>query len=195
MMKIVYTIPMIALLVSCGREDVETYQVPKEQKAAPEMQAQTPVERSAPVASPSAPQSSAGFTAELPEGWKEVSSSSAMRKVSYGIEGTDIDFYLISLSMGDVPSNVNRWRGQVGLPNATPAEIEKDLQIFTAGGHEVKFIEIYNEEGGKGIVAAIIDLAPSYWYFTGKGTVQELKAHASDMRTYLESIKFEGHNH
>lgn len=189
-----FTIPMIALLASCGRDDVETYQVPKEQKTAPAMQTQAPAQRQAPSMS-AAPTSSAGFTADLPDGWKEKPSTSAMRKVSYGIEGTDIDFYLISLTMGEVPSNVNRWRGQVGLPNATPADIEKELQTFTAGGHEVKYIEIYNEEGGQGIIAAIIDLAPSYWYFTGKGTVQELKAHASDMRTYLESIKFEGHNH
>ncbi|MEI6890731.1 MAG: hypothetical protein V5783_01050 [Pontiella sp.] len=194
MKNTVFLIPMIALLVSCGQNDVRTYQVPKEQKSAPTPQAQASAQRSVPAMS-QAPSASAGFTADLPAGWKEVPSSSAMRKVSYEIEGTDIDFYLIVLSMGDVPSNVNRWRGQVGLPPATPAEIEKETQTFMAGGHEVKFIEIYNEEGDNGIVAAIIDLAPSYWYYTGKGTVDELKAHAVDMRNYIETLKFEGHNH
>ncbi len=59
----------------------------------------------------------------------------------------------------------------------------------------MNYIEIYNDEGGKGIIAAIIDLSPSYWYFTGKGTVEELKANASNIRKFLETIKFEGHNH
>lgn len=187
-----FLLPAAVLLASCGGENVETYQVPKEKPSMPPAQVRRP---DAAPALTAAPKSSAGFTADLPEGWKEVPSTSAMRKVSYAIEGTGIDFYLISLSMGDVASNVNRWRGQVGLPNASLEEIEKDMKVFTAGGHECKYFEIYNEEGGKGITAAIFDLAPSYWYFTGKGTVEELKAHTEDMQAFLKSIQFEGHNH
>ena len=59
----------------------------------------------------------------------------------------------------------------------------------------MSYIAIYNEEGGKGIIAAIVDLAPKYWYFTAKGSVDELKAHADDIRLFLESIAFEGHSH
>jgi hypothetical protein len=188
----VYLLPLVTLLASCGNDGVETYQVPKEKNEAPAMQmapkSATPTQQAASVSSP-------GFTADLPEGWKEIPSSSAMRKISYGIEGTDIDFYLISLSMGDVTSNVNRWRGQVGLPNASAVDIEQDLQTFDVDGHEIKYIEIYNEESGKGIVAAIVDLAPTYWYFTGKGSVEELKANAEGMQSFLKSIQFEGHNH
>ena len=186
------TIPMIALLVSCGQDEVQTYQVPKEKTAVPTMQGAAP---QSVAQMPAAPAASAGFTANLPAGWNEVPSDSAMRRVSYGIDGTAIDFYLISLSVGDLPSNVNRWRGQVGLPVATAAEIEAATETFKIDHHSVKYIEILNEEGGQGIVAAIVDLAPSYWYFTGKGTVDELKAHTSDMRAFLESVKFEGHNH
>ena len=129
-----------------------------------------------------------GFTADLPDGWAEKPGT-GMRMASYTIEGTSIDFYLISLTMGDVPSNVNRWRGQVGLPAASPEEIAKELQTFEADGRAVNYIEIYNEEGGKGISAAIIDLSPKYWYFTAKGSVDELKAHADEFRAFLESIK------
>ena len=52
----------------------------------------------------------------------------------------------------------------------------------------MQYIEIYNEEGGSGVVAAIVDLAPQYWYFTAKGPVDELKANAADIRKFLESI-------
>ncbi|MDF7808731.1 hypothetical protein P4E94_14880 [Pontiellaceae bacterium B12219] len=193
MRNTVYLLPLAVLLASCGNEGVETYRVPKEKAETPAIQMAQ--QAAAPAMQAAAPVSSAGFTADLPEGWKEVPSSSAMRKASYSIEGTDIDFYLISLSMGDVPSNVNRWRGQVGLPNATPEEIEADIEAFEADGHEIKYIEIYNEEGGKGIIAAIVDLAPTYWYFTGKGSVEELRANAEGMQAFLKSIQFEGHNH
>jgi len=176
---------VVALLSACSREETQTYQTPK-------MQAPEAV---APMAQPATPPPAGnGFTATLPEGWTEKPGA-GMRKISYSIEGTSIDFYLISLMMGDVPSNVNRWRGQVGLPEATPGEIASDLQTFQAAGHNVNYIEIYNPEGGTGIVAAIIDLSPQFWYFTAKGSVEELKTHAADIRAFLESIQFEGHNH
>jgi len=129
-----------------------------------------------------------GFQSELPAGWVEVPGS-GMRIVSYEIEGSSVDFYLISLTMGDVPSNVNRWRGQVGLAPASPEEITQDVKAFQVSGHDVKCIEIYNEDGGRGIIAAIVDLAPQYWYFTAKGSVDELKANAADIQKFLESIQ------
>ncbi len=199
-MKYVANILLLSLLlVACGREQEATYQVPKQQ-AAPEAkapmgsQADINAVNAAHAAMTAHAPTSNGFTSELPEGWTEKPGS-GMRKVSYSIEGTSIDFYLISLAMGDVTSNVNRWRGQVGLGEASAEEIAKDVETLKVEGHEAAYIEIYNEEGGKGIIAAIVDLAPQYWYFTGKGSVEELKAHASDIRAFLSSIKFEGHNH
>jgi|GEM_PF-2446975 len=187
----------ILFAFGCGQEKLETYEVPKEQTSAPapamgsasDMNA---VQAAHAMMENAVPQT--GFKAELPDGWTEKPGS-GMRKASWPIEGTDIDFYLISLSMGDVPSNVNRWRGQVGLADATPEEIAQEIETFEADGHTVNFIEIYNEEGGKGIIAAIVDLSPQYWYFTAKGSVDELKANASDVRSFLESITFEGHAH
>ncbi len=192
-------IPLL-FLTACGGDEPTTYQVPKQ--SAPKAPAQTmgsvadnEAIQAAHAAQNAKAPAGAGFTSKLPKGWTEVSSSSAMRKVSYSIESTSIDFYLISLTMGDVPSNVNRWRGQVGLPPVSSEAIAQDLVTFEVGGHAVNYIELYNEEGGKGIIAAIIDLAPQYWYFTAKGSVDELKAHAADIRAFLESIQFEGHNH
>ncbi|MEE9369284.1 MAG: hypothetical protein V3V05_10560 [Pontiella sp.] len=193
-------LPLSLLLFACGQEQTSTYQVPK-QPVAPAGNSMTASEQdnaaviAAHTSMTAQMPANAGFTSELPEGWTEKPGS-GMRKVSYTIEGTSIDFYLITLAMGDVPSNVNRWRGQVELGNATPEAISADVQTFKVGGaHGVSYIEIYNEEGGKGIIAAIVDLAPQYWYFTAKGSVAELKANAAGIRSFLESIKFEGHNH
>jgi hypothetical protein len=174
------------LLAGCGDEKIQTYKAPKESSAPAPM----------PMSSQQAPAQPAGkgFEAELPEGWTEKPGS-GMRIISYTIEGSSIDFYLITLAMGDVASNVNRWRGQVGLPPAAPEDIAREVQTFQADGHDVNYTEVYNDEGGKGIIAAIVDLAPQYWYFTAKGNVDELKAKASDIRAFVESIKLEGHNH
>lgn len=186
------------VLAGCGKDEPVSYLVPKEQAAETPSSMGSDADNQAIVAAHTAMAAQApagpGFTSTLPAGWTEKPGS-GMRKVSYSIEGTAIDFYLISLSMGDVPSNVNRWRGQVGLEPAAPEDIAEEVQVFKAGGHDVSYIEVYNTDGGKGIIAAIIDLSPNYWYFTAKGTVDELQANATGIREFLESIQFEGHNH
>lgn len=189
----------LLFITACGREESTSYQVPKQPASAPLATPPmgTDADNQAVLnahAAMSAQAQDTGFKCELPDGWTEKAGS-GMRKVSYTIEGTSVDFYLISLTTGDVPSNVNRWRGQVGLTPATPDDIAKEVVTFKTGGHDVNYIEIYNEEGGKGIIAAIIDLEPKFWYFTAKGSVDELKANAADIRKFLESITFEGHNH
>ncbi len=180
----------VVLLAGCGRDEVQTYRVPKEKTAAPEVQAAPAMQQ--PATGPSAK----GFTADLPAGWKEVPPSSAMRLASYAIAGTEIDFYLISLSMGDVESNVSRWCGQVGLADSTATlDVLKNAVVLNVDGHRATYVEMLNEETGAGILAAIIDLSPNYWYFTAKGTVDELKANAADIRKFIETIKLEGHSH
>jgi len=200
MKQMIITSSLLILLTACSREKTATYEVPKETATPAPQQSMTAGGGmmggsmtdnelvQAAHASMSEQMPDTGFTAELPDGWTEKGGS-GMRMQSYAIDGTAIDFYLISLTTGDVPSNVNRWRGQVGLPDASPEEIANEVQTFEVDGHPVSYIEIHNEEGGKGIIAAIVDLGPKYWYFTAKGSVDELKAHAGEVRAFLESIQ------
>lgn len=191
MRQLAYGLISALIITGCSKEQPTTYEVPKEQTATADQQMGSQADMDAITeahAAMTAQAPDSGFTADLPGGWAEKPGS-GMRMASYSIEGTSIDFYLISLTMGDVPSNVNRWRGQVGLPAATPEEIAGDVQTFEVDGHAVNYIEIYNEEGGQGIAAAIVDLSPKFWYFTAKGSVDELKAHASAIHAFLESIQ------
>lgn len=197
MKQIVLASSFMVLFVACSREEPTSYQVPKEEPApAPQQTVQSmPMGSDADMqmvqaahASMMANASEPVFTAELPEGWSEKTAS-GMRLADYAIGDTSIDFYMIPLSVGDVSSNVNRWRGQVGLADASPEEIARDVESFQIDGHNVNYVEIYNTDGGKGIIAAIVDMAPMYWYFTAKGAVDELKANAADIRKFVESIK------
>lgn len=177
-MKRIWILSLALLLAGCGAEQIETYRVPKANPT-PAVQAAGPV---------TTPSDAPAYTAELPAGWTELPAS-GMRMASYAIEGTSIDFYLISLSMGDTVSNVNRWRQQVHLLPAAPAAVMAEIENLQAGELDIRYIEIYNEEEGLGIIAAIVDRSPGFWFFTAKGTVEELKAHAPDIRRFLESLK------
>ena len=169
----------ICLLVcGCGREEIRTYEVPKEAgvEVAPVKMVNTPLQL--------------GFEADLPVGW-QVRPGQGMRVVSYAIEGTQIDFYIIKLGMGDLTSNVNRWRGQLDLPEASAEAIAQAVKPLMAGQTPVEYIELFNEEKEKGILAAIADRAPMYWYFTAKGSVLELQAHRADIQRFINSVRFD----
>ncbi len=162
------------LISGCGREQVETYTVPK---SAPVAEAR--------LAEPKA----VGFDSPLPEGWKQQPAS-GMRAASYTIRGTSIDFYAISLATGNLADNVNRWRRQIGLEPAAPKAIEDEAQPLVANGFPGHYIELFNSQTGRGILAAVIEKPPVYWYFTAKGSAEELKAHAEDIRRFVGSIRF-----
>ena len=168
---------LIGLGASCGREQVQSYEVPK----------QVPLIRE-PVKMAEAP-SWLGFEADVPASWRELPGQ-GMRVVSYQIEGTEIDFYAIKLGMGDLTSNVNRWRGQIGLAEASAEAIAASVKPLTASGAPVAYVELFNPEVDKGILAAIIDVASMYWYFTAKGSVSELRAHSADIQRFINSIRF-----
>ncbi len=165
----------LVVLSGCGREQAQTYQVPKEPSVFPVVQAPAPLPGK-------------GFDARLPAGWTEVPGA-GMRTVSYSIEGSSVDFYLVSLGMGDLSPNVNLWRSQVGLPPVSPEAIEQAAEMLEVGGCPARYIEIYNAESGFGVVAAIVDRSPQFWYFTAKGSVDDLKAATADIRKFLGSVK------
>tara|TARA_X000000368_G_scaffold410062_1_gene392973 strand:- start:94 stop:600 length:507 start_codon:yes stop_codon:yes gene_type:complete len=167
----------MGMLSGCGREEVQTYEVPK----------QVPLVRE-PVKLLEVP-SRLGFEADMPASWQQLPGQ-GMRLVSYTIEGTEIDFYVIKLGMGDLTSNVNRWRGQIGLAEASAESIAASVKPLTASGTPVKYVELFNLDTDKGILAAIIDGISTYWYFTAKGSVSELKLHSADIQRFINSIRF-----
>ena len=118
-MKKVVCLCLIVVLAGCGRDEVVTYRAPKEASGSVAVEANAGGHNHSVTAAEAPRPAGKGLSVrELPEGWTE-SAGSGMRIVSYSIEGTSIDFYLISLGMGDIPSNVNRWRGQIGLDTAS----------------------------------------------------------------------------
>jgi len=168
----------LIILCSCGQDSIQTYQVPKQStdlRSSQEIATKTP---------------KIGFEADLPETW-QVIPGSGMRVVSYNIDGTKIDFYAIKLGMGDLVSNVNRWRSQIGLEEHTLEEISEYVIPLMASGAPVNFVELYNSELDKGILAAIVDTKPTYWYFTAKGSIKELRANSSDIQRFINSIRFD----
>ena len=179
-MKFLLLVFASLFLVGCEKQEVKTYNVPKEINALIDTKNKDLEKPSVIVKE---------YFASIPDGWIERGPS-GMRKVSYIIQGSNIDFYAIELGMGDVTSNVNRWRKQIELGELSENEILSSVKNLNAGGIPVKYFEIFNEKNNKGILAAIIERTPSFWFFTAKGEINELKDHNSDIQRFINSIYF-----
>lgn len=145
----------LSLLASCDRREIQSYSVPKEPSTASPAGPQAP-----PTQAPRA----LAVQWTLPEGWKEIPTDEPMRLAT--IQAGE-DQILISAFPGDVGgtvANVNRWRGQLGLPQATEAEILPTLKTETIGGTTVSNLRIVSGTGTDMLAAIIAPGDGKTWF-------------------------------
>ncbi len=100
---------------------------------------------------PKAAASGIPFVFTVPEGWQEVEPTS-MRQINLTFgENAEGECYLTTLAGagGGLVSNVNRWRGQMGLPEQSESEIQ-ELPTKTFFGREATFVSLDGDFAGMG---------------------------------------------
>ncbi|MGO8930761.1 MAG: hypothetical protein ACLQU3_28210 [Limisphaerales bacterium] len=184
---------LLAALVGCDRGQVQEYRVAKEQTQMQAPPAAMPPGH--PDTSGSAPPA---LQYKLPAEWQEVAPGQ-MRAASFRVPGKDgkqADVSVIPLPglAGSDLDNVNRWRGQVGLPGVSEAELATLAQPVEIAGQSAKLYEQAGANPGSGeksrILAAITRRAGVAWFFkmTGEdGLVAEQKPAFIE---FLKSVTF-----
>jgi len=136
----------------------------------------------------------AKYTWTLPDGWSDKPASGMrLATIIILVEGNTLNASITEFG-GDLIGNVNRWRGQLGLPSATAAEIQPSLQPFESSlakdgkGYIVSLVNPESPE--KSMLAAIIPRPTGTSIFVKiTGTEDELKAVAAPFRTFMLSLK------
>jgi hypothetical protein len=159
---------MLAFVAGCGRDDVKVYRVGKQQAE----------------------------KTNAPEGWTAVPPGQ-MRVASFSVKSADgkqADVSVIPLpgSAGGIPANVNRWRGQVGLPPATEAEIRKTAEAIQISGQAAELYDLAGTNASNGgavrILASIQTRDGAAWFFkmTGDGPLvaQQKPAFIAYLKTF-----------
>ena len=116
--------------LACQSSDmtVSNYDVPKKQQAIQ-------------------PAKKASLTWETPSTWRQVASS-GMRLASFvapaasGVESADVSLVSLAGDAGGELANVNRWRGQIGLPAQSAVEIQKLARKITTQNGDFVWYEI-----------------------------------------------------
>jgi hypothetical protein len=187
---------LLAAVAGCDRGQVQEYRVAKEQTPA-QAQAQ-------PAALPPGHPDTSGAAApalqyKRPAGWNEVAPGQ-MRAASFRVSGKDgkqADVSVIPLPglAGSDLDNVNRWRGQVGLPAVSEAELAKLAQPVEIAGQSASLYEQAGSNAGSGdksrILAAITRRDGAVWFFKMTGDDALVAEQKPAFIEFLKSVTFQ----
>ena len=208
---------LLALLLpafGCHKEQVQVYQVSQDSD-----QSQPPASASATSDTPSglpaghpdisssqsmpsgvvAPDTSAPqISWTTPSGWTQVPPSE-MRVGSFkvaGANGKQADVSIVPLpgmAGGDF-ANVNRWRGQVGLPPASDDELQNAAQSVQAGGQPAQLYDIAGTDSASGqtnrILGVIQHRDGTAWFVKMTGDAGVVEQQKPVFIDFLKSLSF-----
>jgi len=183
------TLAAAALLCACKPEPkVARYEAAPEATAAAKTAAPA-----APAPAPAAPAmqapasmkaEAAGFSAPkwaaLPAGWS-VGPENAMRKGTFIVPGPDgskaeLAVTVFPGSVGGLTANVNRWRGQIGLPPADEASIRASAQEVKVGPDSGMRFIMKSGDGAKATDAVMVPKGGSTWFLKLSGDAKAVES-------------------
>ncbi|HAY78205.1 MAG TPA: hypothetical protein DCY79_00200 [Planctomycetaceae bacterium] len=128
------------------------------------------------------------ITYDVPAGWQKGQASS-LGHDAYVVSGSDGAAKITVTRLGPSPilDNVNRWRGQVGLANLTPAELEDQVEEIVANGKPVQFTQSVGER--ETILGGILLDSGTAWFFKLRGPNGVSAEQTDNFRAFLQSIK------
>ena len=205
--------PLLLLTAGCHRDDVKVYRIAKDQdqssqQTAPALPTDSPNPKLPPghpdissipgaptaASSSSAPQ----LTWTTPAGWTEVPPSE-MRVASFKVAGADgkqADVSIVPLPgmAGTDAANVNRWRGQVGLPVMTNDELQKSAENVEAGGQPAQLYDLAGQNPASGgtsrIVGVIQHRDDTAWFYKMTGDADLVEQQKPMFVEFLKSLNF-----
>jgi hypothetical protein len=144
------------------------------------------------------------FSYKVPESWREVPAV-APRRASFGItDGAQvanvsvIDFQASAgPMMADPLANINRWRGEVGLPQVTEDDLAKVTEAIEVDGQPATLVDAVPDaakpqesQADRGTVAVMLKSGDTIWFFKMSGNRDLVAAQRDQFRAFLKSVRF-----
>lgn len=119
-----------------------------------------------------------------------------MRRASFAVpmhDGSEADLSISVLSgrAGGLPTNINRWRTQLGLAEIAPGEIAETTQLIAADRLTFTLVDIAGQSGGSAIrmLAAIAEFEGQTWFLKLTGPDQGIATEKAAFVAFLRTIK------
>lgn len=155
--------------------------------------------RERPATSGPAAPSAAAVEYDTPEGWKP-GRTGPFRDIAFEVthDGQKAELTVSSLAGtgGGTLANVNRWRGQIGLPAWSQAELDEGLQKVTVDGHMGQRVELVGEANadkpGLGILAVLVPIGDRTWFIKFMGDADVIREEQAHFDEFVASMRFGG---
>jgi hypothetical protein len=199
------TLAIAAALVSmaaagCGRDHIKVYKADASDTVVTPPPAAIPATMPATMSDGLVAPDNSGLPQlkyTLPAGWKEKPLTQ-MRVASFNVSagGTTADVSVIplgGLAGGDL-ANVNRWRGQVGLPPLADNDLQKLAENVTVAGRLAGLYDVAGTAPGSGnterILGVISHRDDTAWFFKMTGDAGLVEKQKPAFIAFLKSVEF-----
>jgi hypothetical protein len=192
----------LCVLAGCEKPAIQEQMVPKDPPAPtaptvpteqPRPTPSTPAPATPPLAPPVADATpSSAWPWIAPDGWTLVPGERPMRLATYQVQGpsgpVEVAISRFPGDVGGMLANVNRWRGQVGLPPATEADLAGMIEPFDNPGFNGSLLHIQGAEQHI-VVASIFESgANQTWTVRVSGTPEIAAAVKVDLFAFARTF-------
>jgi hypothetical protein len=154
---------------------------------------------SKPQGAPGTGAPSADMAWVLPQGWQQAASTNSFRVGTFqfaeGAQSGEVAITKFPGGAGGVLENINRWRGQLGLPPVNSLQ-EQPMQKVTVAGIESARIDLVAKDGEAGAHKRMIVITLPHdditYFIKMTGPSSLLDKHTKDFDAFLKSVQFPG---
>lgn len=171
---------MLLALAACEREEIRSYRAPKTAPAAPRAVAPIAVDSGA---------SASKVTWTLPPTWQEVPTTEQMRFATFKASGVEVSVAAFPGDVGGPLANVNRWRGQIGLPPVTDAELPSLLTTTRENGVELSLVSMTGSAGQVLLAASILPGDGKTWFVKAVSEPTKIDAIRETFTAFAKSFR------
>lgn len=177
-------------LAACSEPQISFYEVPREAPAQNDQMVQTATNTGA------APRpAGAQLEWDQPSTWSEKPGSE-MRLGSYAFtnpDGAEADISVTSFpdAAGGLVANINRWRGQVGLPPVAEGDLDSAAERIEVAGLPAWLIDAEGTSNGAParLIGAIVPVSGTSWFFKMIGPDEVVASQRETFRSWLGSVR------
>lgn len=191
---LVFVIFAALALGGCDRQEIHSYRIPRSKDASPETgvfgspgQRMPPANVEPPTPGASAPK----VVWTTPASWKSVESNQPMRLATLDAHGVEVTIAAFPGSVGGLLANVNRWRGQIGLPPAADGDLPSLLKTTKEGNTEVSIVNMTGADGDVLLAAIISPGDGQTWFTKSKAKPAAIDAIRADFETFSKSFRID----
>ena len=135
------------------------------------------------------------LTWTAPAHW-QAKQLSSFRRGSYSVPGeggasADLAITAFPGDTGGLFANVNRWRGQIGLPPVAEAGLEAAIQRLDVNGFKIILVDATGTANGQPVrlLGAMVPHEGQTWFFKLSGPEAVVAQEQASFREFLSTIK------